>query len=104
MVGLYGTRSILTNVSYMEPALPVFLLLALGGLIRAWRASTRKQRPWLLTFSFVGILVLSSNFTAWLFSLPLQIWYEPVPMPRETADAIVVLAGALDPPAYDRPY
>jgi uncharacterized SAM-binding protein YcdF (DUF218 family) len=39
-----------------------------------------------------------------MLSLALQRPYERIPMPRDTADAIVVLVGSFDPPSADRPY
>jgi uncharacterized SAM-binding protein YcdF (DUF218 family) len=89
---------------YLEPALPVLLLLGLIGLIRAWRRSSAGQRPWLLTVSIVGLTLLSLTPAAWLFSRPLEIWYDQIPAPSASADAIVVLAGGLNRPTPDRPY
>jgi uncharacterized SAM-binding protein YcdF (DUF218 family) len=80
------------------------MLLGLVGLIREWSLSARNRRPWVLSFSFVGILLLSSGPLASLASRPLQTSYENVPMPRESADGIVVLSGSFDAPSPDRPY
>jgi uncharacterized SAM-binding protein YcdF (DUF218 family) len=73
--------------------LPLLLLLGFVGVFTAWRASATSQRPWLLTLSFVGLLFISWSPFAWLLSRPLEIWYEQTAMPKEMADAIVVLAG-----------
>jgi uncharacterized SAM-binding protein YcdF (DUF218 family) len=91
-------------MSYIEPALPLFLLLGLIGLIRAWRASNKENRPWLLTISIVAMTLLSLNVTAWLFSRPLEMWYSQEPIPHGDADAIVVLAGTVNIPRADTPY
>ena len=91
-------------VSYVEPALPLLLLLAFVGVFTAWRASATNQRPWLLTLSFIGLLLISWSPVAWLLSRPLEIWYEQAPMPREMADAIVVLSGAYIDASPVRPY
>lgn len=91
-------------MSYLEPALPLLLLLALVGLARAWRASTSENRPWLMTISILGIVLLSLNPVAWLLSRPLEMWYDEKPIPETTVEAIVVLAGAVDSPKPNRPY
>jgi len=79
-------------------------MLALAGLIRAWRNSAAGNRPWLLTISIVGLVLLSLTPVAWLLARPLEIWYDQIPMPKERTDAIVVLAGAVDSPQPLRPY
>jgi uncharacterized SAM-binding protein YcdF (DUF218 family) len=91
-------------MSYLQPALPVLLFLALLGLLRAWHRSTAGKRPWLVTVSVLGILILSLNPVAWLLSRPLEIWNEPSPIPAADADAFVVLAGAVASPRATRPY
>jgi uncharacterized SAM-binding protein YcdF (DUF218 family) len=92
-------------VSYLQPALPLFLALGILGLVRAWRRSTKGDRPILLTVSIVGMVVLSLNVFASLAALPLEIWYDrDSPFPRESAEAIVVLAGSAHSPTPNRPY
>jgi uncharacterized SAM-binding protein YcdF (DUF218 family) len=91
-------------VTYLEPALPLLLLIGLVGLANAWRNSTRGRRPWLLTVCIVGIFLLSLNAVACLFALPLEIWYPEKPFPQESAEAIVILAGAAHQRTGDRPY
>ncbi len=91
-------------MSYLEPALPLLLILGLIGLAQAWRNSTRTSRPWLLTISIVGILLLSMNAVAWIVSLPLEVWYKQNPLPNETSQAIVILAGTVYSPTPNRPY
>jgi uncharacterized SAM-binding protein YcdF (DUF218 family) len=92
-------------MSYLEPALPLCLAIGLIGLIHAWRRSTKGQRPWLLTISITGILLLSMNVIAWVVSLPLEMWYQQESAtPKESAGAIVILSGTVDPPRPNRPY
>src|SRR6267143_5147590 len=91
-------------MSYLQPVFPALLFLAFVGLLRVWRRSTPHDRPWLLVISLAGVGLLSWNPMAWLFSRPLEIWYEQNPPPALQADAIVVLAGAVASPLPDRPY
>jgi len=91
-------------VSYLEPALPILLLLSLAGLAREWRRSKPGRRPWLLAIGVTGTLLLSMNAVAWMLSRPLEGWYENGPVPPESADAIVILAGTVHAPSVNRPY
>lgn len=92
-------------MTYLEPALPLLLLLGVIGLVRSWRRSGRGKRPWLFTTSIIGILLLSTNAFAWVLSRPLEIWYDKDdPLPQGSADAIVILAGGVNPPHPNRPY
>jgi uncharacterized SAM-binding protein YcdF (DUF218 family) len=52
----------------------------------------------------LGLISLSLNPLAWLFSQPLEIWYDQSPTPQAPAQAIVVLSGSVDPPRPNRPY
>src|SRR5437762_2705450 len=78
--------------------------MGLIGLAAAWRRSERGRRPWLLIISIVGILLLSLNAVATLFSQPLQAWYDENPIPPESAEAIVILSGTVHRPSPNRPY
>lgn len=91
-------------MTYLEPALPLLLVLSVVGLVAAWHRSTKGRRPWLLTISIAGILLLSMNAVAWVLSRPLEIWYADDPFPKESADAIVILAGTVHSPTPSRPY
>jgi uncharacterized SAM-binding protein YcdF (DUF218 family) len=91
-------------LSYLEPVLPLLLLLGIIGLGRAWWRSAKGTRPWLLTISMGGILLLSLNAVAWIASLPLESWYERTPVSTETAQAIVILSGTVKSPNPNRPY
>src|SRR5262245_18967801 len=91
-------------MSYLEPAYPLVLLLTVLGLVRVWRRSPQHNRPWALTIGILGIVALSMNPIAWLFSRPLELWYDHSIPPSDSAQAIVVLAGSVDPPRPHRPY
>jgi uncharacterized SAM-binding protein YcdF (DUF218 family) len=91
-------------MSYLEPAFPLILLLAIIGVVRAWRNSTPGYRPWLLAFSIASLVLISSDLVVWVCSLPLEIWYDKLAIPKGSAEAIVVLAGAVDSPRPTRPY
>jgi len=80
------------------------VLIALLGLVGAWRRSGKGRRPYLLSVGIVGILLISMNVVAWGVSLPLEIWYSPDPVLTEPADAIVILAGTVYGPSPNRPY
>jgi uncharacterized SAM-binding protein YcdF (DUF218 family) len=91
-------------MSYLEPALPLFLVLGVIALVRLWRSSRRGSRPWLMTASMAGILLLSSNFFTWALARPLEIWYDDHPVPSGAAEAIVVLSGSVAYRLPNRPY
>jgi uncharacterized SAM-binding protein YcdF (DUF218 family) len=91
-------------VSYFEPALPLLLLSGLFDVARRWRTSTRETRPWLEFITVLGLLLISLNLFAWLFSRPLESWYSEDPVPSDTADAIVVLSGYVKPSLPNSPY
>src|SRR5947209_7883622 len=91
-------------LSYLQPALPLLILLCMIDFGRAWWRSKKGTRPWLLTISIGGILLLSLNAVAWITSLPLEIWYQQTPVSTETAQAIVILSGTVNPPTPSRPY
>ena len=91
-------------MTYIEPLLPLLLIIGLAGLIRARSVEKKRARFAPIAISFAGIFLLSWQPAAWLFSQSLQLWYEQVPMPRVDAPAIVVLSGAYDPPSPLRPY
>jgi uncharacterized SAM-binding protein YcdF (DUF218 family) len=91
-------------MTYIEPALPLLVLLGSIGVVRAWRGVDNPRRPWLETVSLVGICFLTTGAGAWILSRPLEIWYSHDPIPAETADAIVVLAGAVEQPSAGQPY
>jgi len=87
-------------VTYTEPLLTVFLLIALGGLARL-----RHCRGYLISLAgFLGLAVVSWPPTDWLFSRPLESWYPAHPPQSLPVQAIVVLAAAVHQPTFERPY
>src|SRR5262245_58941744 len=92
------------RISYFEPILPWFLAVGFTGLASAWRPSIEPGRPWLITVSLAGILLLSLNAVAWLIAFALEAWYPHNPTPSESADAIVILSGAVHRATTSRPY
>jgi uncharacterized SAM-binding protein YcdF (DUF218 family) len=89
--------------SYFQPALPIFLGIAIAGLVRAWLVC-KDQKPWLLTAGVVGCFLLSWDPVAWLIALPLESPYPPASGLPDDAQAMVVLAGRVYPPNDFRPY
>ncbi len=91
-------------MTYLEPALPVLLLLGGLALIRAWRrgASGRDLLP--VGFALLGVALMGSNWVAWALSRPLEGAYSRSAFPAESADAIVVLGGSADAPTASQPY
>ena len=85
---------------YTDPLLPIIVIVAVIGLIRAWRRGA--ERPWLLSISILGLLIISSPLLAAIFSKPLESRYEPRSF-VDTGKAIVVLGGACETPSVDRP-
>ncbi len=95
---------ILGNVTYVEPLLPLFLIIGLAGLVRLRSTSAPRRKLAPVAVCIIGILLLSWQPAAWLMTQPLQRWYEPIPTPREDAPVIVVLSGSVDEPNDERPY
>jgi uncharacterized SAM-binding protein YcdF (DUF218 family) len=91
-------------VTYIQPTLPFLLILGLAGIIHALRRPTSRWGARLAAISLAGIWCLSIEATAWVTSRPLEMWYAQQALPAESADAIVVLAGAVNRPVPNRPY
>jgi len=87
-------------MTYTQPLTSVFVVLAMIGLVRLWR----HKRVLILTSAVLGLLLLSWPPVDWLLSRPLVVWYPVRPFPMGAVQAIVVLAGAVDPPHDERPY
>lgn len=87
-------------MTYIQPLLLIFLLMALAGLLRLRRGT----RPRLLVAGLLGILLISWPPVEWLFSRSLEQRYPIQLYPPEPAQAIVVLASSIRPPIYQRPY
>jgi hypothetical protein len=60
-------------VSYIDPLLPLILIVALASFLGTWRHPT--PRPWLLFSSIVGLPIISLR--SWLlFAKPLESRYD----------------------------
>jgi uncharacterized SAM-binding protein YcdF (DUF218 family) len=92
------------GMTYIQPLLSAFLLLAFLGLVLRRRGSMSR----LLTIGLVGLLLISWPPAGWLFSRPLEAWYPIRPSPPASNDAppqaIVVLSAGVSHPLYERPY
>lgn len=93
-----------SDLTYLEPALPLLLLLAAIGVVRDWRRSGKGRRPWLQAMALAGVWFLSLESAAWLVSRPLEMSYGQGPFPSGDAEAIVVLSGSVNAPVPNRPY
>lgn len=90
-------------MTYVEPALPLLLVIGLVGVARTWRRSTG-HRPWLELLALLGITCLSTNACAVVLARPLERGYSKDLVPQQPADAIVVLSGTVNAPLPGRPY
>jgi uncharacterized SAM-binding protein YcdF (DUF218 family) len=87
-------------VTYTQPLILVFGLLAVIGLVRL-----RKCKGILLLLSaVVGFLLLSWPPFDWLVSRPLEARYPVRPFQPAPAEAIVVLSDTVYRANYERPY
>jgi uncharacterized SAM-binding protein YcdF (DUF218 family) len=89
--------------SYLNPVLPLFLIIGIAGLVRAWR-SREHGKPWLVTIGIVGCFLISWDPVACLLNLLLESQYKPLSALPEDAQAIVIPAGNVYAPTPDRPY
>jgi uncharacterized SAM-binding protein YcdF (DUF218 family) len=87
-------------MTYVQPLLLVFLLIAFFGLVRLRHC--KGSLPPILAVT--GLFLLSWPPVDWLLSRPLEARYPIRPYPVASAQAIVVLASAVNPPIYERPY
>ena len=90
-------------MTYTQPLILVFGMIGLIGLVRL-----RNRKGILLPWASVaGLLLISWPPADWLLSRPLEARYPVRPLPSMQPDdvqAIVVLASAIEPPHYERPY
>ena|GEM_PF-71941 len=91
------------RVSYINFVFPFFIFLAIAGLVRAWRSRGGKGLR-MAAIGAAGCFLVSYFPIAWMFALPLECWYDANPIPKESAQAIVVLSGGAYTPVPDRPY
>lgn len=87
-------------MTYTQPLMPVFVCIAIIGLVRLRRG----KNVWLAMSGVLGLFLVSWPPVDWLFSRPLEVWYPVRPFSMAPVQAIVVLAGGVDPPHYERPY
>jgi uncharacterized SAM-binding protein YcdF (DUF218 family) len=91
----YRMTKLLTQLAY---PLCVGLLLSLIGLILLWRGRTRAARACLVA-GIAGVWVPSLPVVGFHLNSPLELRYAPVqPADAPSADAIVLLGGAISPP------
>jgi uncharacterized SAM-binding protein YcdF (DUF218 family) len=90
-------------VTYIQPFTLLFLAInamGLWGLRRHWRTASWR----IAVGGFLGLVALSWPPAAVIVAKPLTARYPKEIRPRGDADAIVVLAGAVDSPNRERPY
>lgn len=83
-------------MTYTEPLILVFVLIALAGSLG--------QRRVLATAGILGILFLSWPPVDWLVALPLEARYSGRLLPASPAQAIVVLLSSVSMPRTGQPY
>ena len=83
-------------MTYTEPLILVFGMVALAGLVRRRRA--------LSTIGILGFLFMSWPPVDWLLARPLEARYSGRLLPASPAQAIVVLLSAVRMPRPNRPY
>jgi len=87
-------------MTYIEPLLAVFLLVALVAL-----ALPRSgKRNMVLALGIIGLFVVSWPPADWLLSRPLEARYPVRPFGFTPVQAIVVLSSAVQRPRFERPY
>jgi uncharacterized SAM-binding protein YcdF (DUF218 family) len=87
-------------MTYTEPLLAVFLLVALVALALL-RGDRRNS---FLSVGIIGLFILSWPPADWLLSRPLKARYAIRPFTSGPIQAIVVLSSAVQPPHFERPY
>ncbi len=87
-------------MTYTQPLILLFGVVALAGLLHARRG----QGLWLPFAAASGLLLLAWPPIDWLLSRPLEMAYPVRPYQTQAAQAIVVLAAAVEPKHYERPY
>ena len=83
-------------MTYTEPLILVFVLIALAGLVLRRRA--------LAAIGILGLLLVSWPPVDWLLARPLEAQYSGRLLPASPAQAIVVLSSAMSMPPPSRPY
>jgi uncharacterized SAM-binding protein YcdF (DUF218 family) len=83
-------------MTYTEPLILLFALIALAGVVR-------RRREW-ATIGILGFLLISWPPVDWLLARPLEARYSGRLLPASEAQAIVVLLSAVRMPRPNRPY
>jgi uncharacterized SAM-binding protein YcdF (DUF218 family) len=87
-------------MTYVQPLILVFVVIALIGLVRVRQG----KKPLISIVGVLGLLMLSWPPADWLLSRPLEARYPVRPFPSGSAQAIVVLSSAVSRSKYERPY
>lgn len=85
-------------MTYIEPLLTVFFIIAIIGVAR------KKRKSALAVIGVGGLFLCSWPPADWLFSRPLEMWYPAQPFRAAPAQAIVVFSSGVEPPSSERPY
>ncbi len=89
------------SLSYTQPLLFLFLLIAAAGLFRVPRGSGRL----LAGLGLAGLFIVSWPPADWLLSRPLEAQYPARPFsPARPAQALVVFGEGVEPPNREEPY
>ncbi len=89
------------SLSYTQPLLFLFLIVAAVGLVRVPRRNGR----WLAGLGLAGLFVVSWPPADWLFSRPLEAQYPARPFsPVAAPQALVVFGEGVEPPKREEPY
>ena len=83
-------------VTYLQPLLPLFFLIAGVGALQYWK-NTKRPRTTLLLVGVFGLFLTSWPPVGWVFLRVLEAPYPPSQLPRSDAEAIVVLASTVYP-------
>jgi uncharacterized SAM-binding protein YcdF (DUF218 family) len=88
-------------MTYTEPLLLLICLLGLAGVVRSRRGASSLLAP----VALLSLVLISWPPVDWLLSRPLEARYPVRPFAGAPgAQAIVILASAVDPPHSERPY
>jgi uncharacterized SAM-binding protein YcdF (DUF218 family) len=85
-------------MTYVQPLLPIFILVAGVALLRCWR-QRKGPKPTLLALAVLCLFLVSWPPVGWLFLRILESPYPPRQFPDSDAEAIVVLASNVYPPS-----
>ncbi len=89
-------------MTYIHPLFPLLLLLTLVAALEHW-LRPKQNRSWLLLLPALCLFLVSWPPVAWLASATLERRYHVASLPEGEAEAIVVLAGDVDSPRWERP-